>query len=238
MVGSVTEEQRRGDRAALPGGADDRDRLTGVDALGDPVDVVVWDMDRPGDVALVPLGALAYVEHLYLVSPCMQRRDVDSLERSRRPLLLTPTGHPAGEVAGDVADPDRCGEVCGVDRIAVVPADEHHVVVAVGHPRELGAEPGADRRVTDRTRDVRVVELQVGADVDDQRHLPFLLLNLSRGQRLDLDGGSEERAAVERDDRLEVRGLGPERRGRRADELVLVLDLKQFVVRVLVGDRR
>src|SRR5665213_2817771 len=65
---AVAQQQRRGDCAALSGGADDRDRLIWMAALGDPVDVVVRHMDRPGDVAPVPLGPLAYVEHLYLVA--------------------------------------------------------------------------------------------------------------------------------------------------------------------------
>ena len=116
-------------------------------------------MDRPGDVASVPLGPLAYVEHLYFVSTRMQRRDVDPLERSRRPLLLAPAGHATGEVPGDVADPDRGSKMRGMDGVGVVAADEHDLSVAVGDPRQFGAEPGADRRVADRAGDVRVVEL-------------------------------------------------------------------------------
>src|SRR5450755_1104071 len=65
---AVTQQERRGDCAALSGGADDPDRLIGIEALGDPVDVVVRRVEGTRDATLQPFGPLAYVEHLYLVN--------------------------------------------------------------------------------------------------------------------------------------------------------------------------
>jgi hypothetical protein len=125
-----------------------------------------------------------------------------------------------------------------MDRVVVVAPDDHDLLVAVGHPRELGPEPGADRRVAHRARDVGVVELQVGPHVDQQRTRLALDVDLPRGERLDVDVVHPQRAAVQPDDRLEVRRLGPERRRRRLHELGLVVQAEQGVVVTLVGDRR
>ena len=69
-----------------------------------------------------------------------------------------------------------------------------------------------------------VVELLVGADVDEQRPVGALLLDLARREREHLDAVGQQRAAVERDDVLEVRRLRAERGERVLDELVLVVD--------------
>ena len=90
-----------------------------------------------------------------------------------------------------------------------------------------------------RAGDVRLVELQLGAHVDDERAVVLGLLDLARAQRVRVDGLLDERAAVERDDVLEVRRL----RARAStvvllDELVLVGDLQQLLVGALEADRR
>ena len=54
-------------------------------------------------------------------------------------------------------------------RVVVVAADEHERLPRLGEPGELGAEAGAPRGDADRAGDVRLVELQLGAHVDDQR---------------------------------------------------------------------
>ena len=64
--------------------------------------------------------------------------------------------------------------------VVVVAADEHDLVVAVGDPRQLGAEAGPHRRVADGAGDVGVVELQVGAHVDEQGALGALDVDLAR----------------------------------------------------------
>ena len=98
-------------------------------------------------------------------------------------LVLAPGGHAAGEVAGDVAQADRAGEVGGFDGVLVVAADEHDGLLGLGEPGELGAEPGAARGDGDGAGDVRLVELQLGAHVDDQRAVLVGLLDLARAQR-------------------------------------------------------
>jgi hypothetical protein len=84
---------------------------------------------------------------------------------------------------------------------------------------------------------VRVVELLIGAHVDDHRAVGPVLLDLARGERHQLDAVREQRAAVEVDDRLEVRRLRAEVGERLLDELVLVGDRQRRVVRALEADR-
>ncbi len=68
-------QQGARDGAALAGGADDRDRALGVDAVGDAVDVVVGRVHEPGRWPVFPLVRLAHVEHLQLSSSrCVQGR--------------------------------------------------------------------------------------------------------------------------------------------------------------------
>src|SRR2546426_12347965 len=54
--------EARRDGAALAGTADRRHRARRVDALRQPVDVVIRDVKRARDVAPVPLALLAHVE--------------------------------------------------------------------------------------------------------------------------------------------------------------------------------
>ena len=85
-------------------------------------------------------------------------------------------------------DPDGGGELGGVARVLVVAADEHDRLVAVGEPGELGAEAGAQRGDADRAGDVRLVELQLGAHVDDAaRRRRCALLDLARRERVRVD---------------------------------------------------
>ena len=76
----------------------------------------------------------------------------------------------------------------GLERVLVVAADEHDRLVGLGEPGELGAEAGAPRGDADRAGDVRLVELQLGADVDDERAVVARLLDLARAERVGLDG--------------------------------------------------
>ena len=96
--------------------------------------------------------------------------------------LLAPARHATGEVSRDVGDADGGGERHGLTRVCVVAADDEHRLVEVGQPRQLGPEAGAQRGDADRAGDVGLVELQLGADVDDERALVLLGGDLSRRQ--------------------------------------------------------
>ena len=95
-------------------------------------------------------------------------------------LVLAPGGHAAREVAGEVAQPDGAGEHRGLERVLVVAADEHDRLVGLGQPGELGAEARAARGDADGAGDVRLVELELGAHVDDERAVALGLLDLAR----------------------------------------------------------
>jgi hypothetical protein len=85
---------------------------------------------------------------------------------------------------------------------------------------------------------VSLVELDVGADVDDQRAGGAALIDLARGERQQLDARGHERPAVQVDDRLEVGRLRAQARERALDELALPETVEQGVVAALVADRR
>ena len=67
---------------------------------------------------------------------------VDALDPLDGAALLAPARHAAGEVADDARDADGGGELRGAPRVGVVAAHEHDLLLAVGQPRELGAEAG------------------------------------------------------------------------------------------------
>ena len=134
--------------------------------------------------------------------------------------------------------PTAAASVGRVERVLVVAADEHERLPRLRDPGELGAEAGAARGDAHGARDVRLVELQLGAHVDDQRAVRAGLVDLARGERVRVDALDHERAAVERDDRAEVRRLGTERGRRRGDELVAVPDLQERLACALEADRR
>ena len=240
LPGAVADEQAGGHPAALAGAADDGDRAGRIEALRDRADVVVGRRDRSGDVPSVPFGPLAHVEHLerrVVLRPLAQRRDVDPAHAPRAAALLPPARHAALQVAAHRRDPDRAGEVRGADAVLRVAAHEHDLLPALGDPRQLRAEPRLDRRVRHRLRDVRLVELERGADVHHERARALLHLELARSQGVRVDPLSRQRPAVDVDDRLEVRRLGRERARRPLDEAVLVLLLQQLVVAALEPDR-
>src|SRR4029453_16907557 len=56
-------QEAGGHRRSLTGSADGRDRALRVESFGHAADVVVGHVDRARDVSLVPLDALADVEH-------------------------------------------------------------------------------------------------------------------------------------------------------------------------------
>ena len=88
----------------------------------------------------------------------------------RLALLLPPARHPAVQVAAErcVIPTDPASRAARM-RVLVVAPDEHDLLVAVGDPRQLRAEPGVQRRDADRAGDVRLVELERGAHVHHQR---------------------------------------------------------------------
>ena len=61
-------------------------------------------------------------------------------DRLGRQPLLAPARHPARQVARDLPDADRRGELHRAQRIGVVAADEHDRVVGPGDPRQPRAE--------------------------------------------------------------------------------------------------
>jgi hypothetical protein len=154
-----------------------------------------------------------------------------------RALLLAPGRHAAVQVAGDPGHADRARERGGAAPVGVVAADEHDVLARIGEPGELGAEAGAQRGDADRSGDVRVVELQLGAYVDQQRTLGTPALELARRERVRSAVSCRSGPAVDLDDVAEVRRLWPERGERGADERVLVGDRERRVVRALETDR-
>ena len=187
---AVADKQARGHAAALARAADDGDRGGRVEALRDRVDVVVRRRDRTGDVTLVPFRPLAHVEHLDgrpALHPLVQTVDVDPAHAPGAAALLPPARHAALEVAAHRRDPDRAGEMRGADAVLGVAAHEHDLLPALGDPRELRAEPRLNRRVRHRLRDVRLVELERGADVHHERARALLHLELARSQGVCVD---------------------------------------------------
>jgi hypothetical protein len=188
-------------------------------------------------VPRVPLVALAHVEGLQLVAglqPPVQVRHGDALDPLDRQPLLAPARHAAGEVAADPGDPDRGGERGGMARVVVVPADDHHELVSLDQPGQLGPEPSPQRGDADRAGHVRLVELELGAYVDHERTVVAGLLHLARSERMHVHAPHHERPAVESDDVPEVWRLRSKRGDRALDELVLLGDAEHLGVRPLV----
>ena len=67
------------------------------------------------------------------------------------------------------ADPDRRRRGRAARASSSSRPDQHDLLLAVGDPGEPGAEAGVQHRDADRAGDVRLVELEVRADVDEQR---------------------------------------------------------------------
>ena len=158
----------------------------------------------------------------------MQLRDRDALNPLDRQALLAPARHAAGEIAGDVRDADGRGKRGGVTRVLVVPSDQHHGLLALHKPRELGAESRPQRGDAHRARDVRLVELELRAHVHEQRSVVARLPDLARGERMHVQALDAQRAPVEGDDVLEVRRLRSQCCDRATDELVLIGDAEQL----------
>ena len=120
-------------------------------------------------MSLVPFLALAHVEHLQLVAPRVQRRDVDSLERVGRQRQRVPGVHSALQVARDLVDPNGHGELRRVGGVGVALSDEHDLLIATGDPRQLGAKAGPHHGIAHRAGNVGRVVGVVVAHVDQQR---------------------------------------------------------------------
>ena len=216
----------------------------GVDPVGHAVDVVVGHVDRAGDVALVPLGALAHVEHL-------ERRVVASrVGRSRRTsmrsiaptsrVLRPPARHAAGEVAAELADPDRGGELRRArarrrrrGRSSTISWSRSAIQASlVPKPAcSIGMQTAPGMCASSNWRSVRTSTSSAPSRA--------LLLDLARRERQHLDARGHQRPAVDRDDRLEVRRLRRQRsRSRARRSASSSLSPKQLVVAPLVADRR
>jgi len=141
---------------ALSGGADDGDRSLRVDPLGHLGQRVVRRLDRPRDVAGVPLAALANVEDLQLlavrVEPPQQIVDRQALDPRHRPALLAPTRHAAVQEPRDVADADRRRQPRRARGVLVVASDEDDLLLVVGDPGKARAEPRVERGDADGAR--------------------------------------------------------------------------------------
>src|SRR5919204_1453989 len=103
-------QERGGERAAVAGGAGDGERLVAREVGWRPVaELVVGDVDRPFDVALLPLVVLAHVEerHLSHAEPLGEAFGVDRRCRGGREVGRLPRGDPARDEAAQVAEADR-----------------------------------------------------------------------------------------------------------------------------------
>ena len=109
-----------------------------------------------------------------------------------------------------------------------------------GWASQASLEPKPPRRAVMQIsgRDVSLVELELGAHVDHERAVALGLLHLARRERVGLHRVLHQRAAVERDDVLEVRRLRTEPVRRAAHEVVLVLHLEHRLGGALEADRR
>ena len=151
LRGAVALRQAGAHRGALAGAADDAHRPVGIDPARKLSDVVIGLVDRARDVAGVPLGLLADVEHLDRVAvglpALVELGKGETLGALDVTLLLAPGGHAATQVAGNPGDADRGSELGRPSAVLVVATDEDHVLVHLGQPGELAAEPGAKHRV-------------------------------------------------------------------------------------------
>src|SRR4051794_1481664 len=169
LAGAVALQQRRADRRPLAGGADHGDRSLEIDAFRNLVQVVVRRQQRAGDVLGLVLRLLAHVEHLELLPAGVELVDGQSWGALDAPALLAPGGHPTVQVTGHALDPDGGGELDRGARLLVVAPDDHDRLAGLDEPREPGAEPRTQRGDAHRAGEVGLVELELRADVDDER---------------------------------------------------------------------
>ena len=102
------------------------------------------------------------------LDPRRQLVGVDQLDLAHRPLLRAPGGHPALEEAAD-PQADRGQQLGGVALVAVGGGDDDDLGPVGGDPRDLGREAGVVGGGAEGAGDVGLVELLVGAAVDDAR---------------------------------------------------------------------
>src|SRR6201995_1177673 len=81
LARAVAREQRGANARALAGGADHGHRRLGVQPLRELVQVVVRGEERAGDVARLPLVALAHVEDLELARVQLGHREAGGAQR-------------------------------------------------------------------------------------------------------------------------------------------------------------
>ena len=165
---------------------------------------------------------VADVEHdelLVVVEPGGELVWVDLLEPADPPALRAPGGHPADEESAH-RQPDRGEQVGGRELIAVGGGDDDQLDVGRHDLGDLGREARVIGRGADRPGDVGLVELVVGARVDEQRAAGDRDLDRARAQRRRRPELLDQRAAVELDDVLDVRRPVAEGGDRVGGELV------------------
>ncbi len=133
----VAAQQAGGRGRPLARAADHGNRPIGVDPVRDVVDGVVGSVDRPRDVAGVPLVLLAHVEDLQLAFPFTQLRHGDALDPLHRQPLLAPAGHAAGKEPRDLGDSHRRRKIGGAVRVLVVAPHQHHALPGLHEPGQL-----------------------------------------------------------------------------------------------------
>ena len=162
-------------RRPLPGGADHRDGRRRVDALRASPSMSCYGVNaRPGmcpashslrsrTSRICSGGSFVRALRAARGPSCAGMRSTRRC--SSRQLVIPPC-----EVAARAGHADASGEPDprGAPSSSSRPMKTISCV-AVGEPRQLRAEARAQHRDADRARDVRVVELLIGADVDEQR---------------------------------------------------------------------
>ena len=123
--------------------------------------------------------------------------------RCHRAVLGPPGGHAAAEEAAH-AQADRGEQLGRLELVAVGGGDDEQLGVDRHHLGDLGGEAGVVGGGADRAGDVGLVELLVGARVDRQRPCGDRRLEAVRGEPRRGADRLDQRAAVERDDVLDV----------------------------------
>ena len=158
-------------------------------------------------------------------SPASSRRasssgSIASIRGTGR-LLGAPGGHAAAEEAAH-PQADRGEQLGRLQLVAVGGGDDDQLGVVGDDLGDLGREAGVVGGGADRAGDVGLVELLVGARVDRDGAGGDRRLEPARGQRRRRADRLDQRAAVERDDVLDVGRPVAERGDRVLDELGLV----------------
>ena len=211
--------------------------------VGHAVDVVVGRVDRAGDVAGVPLVALAHVEDLHARrrSARAARRRSSARSRSTGSALLAPAGHAAGEVPGERARRPTAAASSAASRASSSsrPTSTTALVAARRARRASSRSPPASAVMQTRARDVRLVELELGAHVDHERAAGAAWSTWRGVSGCAVDARRRSGPRLSATMCLEVRRLRAQRRrSRAATNSSSSAIAEQLVVRALEADRR